>query len=304
MENAKNIKAEEIKAEEVKAEETAVAIREASTFKVPYVREAVQKIYTMRAGLEKRIEDFKSAEEQARRETAKLLYTVDRDKLYKTEGFNSLPAFAETIGVKASEARKLAASGRLMANTNEKVKEYSEKASLSNMRELASVNPVEVTKAIENGDITPDSTVEQIKAWKAKVNPAKPKVVDRMDYVGMIYGNTIEEEEFYKPDGWDGIKEKVVSYSEEICYYNAIPDEIPCLLDFNWSFTKVGEERVHIGFNPNALSDSYTGPVMAWYIAHKPIKTATTNTKALSDKDAEIADLKAKLEALMAQLAK
>lgn len=291
MENKTEIKTEEIKTE-VKTEETAVAIRSADSFKTPFVREAVNTIYGLQAGLNKRVDDFKKAEEIARKETAKLLYQISEKKLYKTEGFKSLAEFAETIGIKKSEAHKLADSGRLIANTNDKVREYAEKASLSNMRELASVSPLEVTKAIENGDITPDSTVQEIKAWKAKVNPAKPKVVDRMDYVGTVY--------FRHADPKHSEDAKTFA---DFCYNNVLPDELDFMSDYLWSFVKVGEERVHIGLNPSAMQFDYNGPIMAWYIERKPLQ-AKPASKAIADKDAEIAELKAKLEALMARLAK
>lgn len=291
MDNKTEIEVEEIKSG-AKVEETAVAIRSADSFKTPFVREAVNTIYGLQAGLNKRVDDFKKAEETARKETAKLLYQISEQKLYKTEGFKSLAEFAETIGIKKSEAHKLADSGRLLANTNDKVREYAEKASLSNMRELASVSPMEVMKAIESGDITPGSTVQEIKAWKAKVNPAKPKVVDRMDYVGTVYFRHSD------PKHSDDIKTFA-----DFCYNNVLPDELDFMGDYIWSFVKVGEERVHIGFNPSAMQDDYNGPIMTWYVARKPIST-TPASKKIADKDAEIAELKAKLEALMAQLAK
>lgn len=288
MENNTEIKAEEIKAE-VKAEEAVVAIRSADSFKTQFVREAVNTIYGLQAGLNKRVDDFKKAEEIARKETAKLLYQISEKKLYKTEGFKSLAEFAETIGIKKSEAHKLADSGRLIANTNDKVREYAEKASLSNMRELASVPPTEVTKAIENGDIKPDSTVQEIKAWKAKVNPAKPKVVERMDYVGTLYYRNAESDALLPQD--------------DFCFESALPEELPFMGDYLWSFVKAGEDRIHIGLNPSAMREDYFGPAMAWYVARKPIKEMPTSKK-IAEKDEEIAELKSKLEALMAQLAK
>ena len=247
--------------------ENSISIRTDLTFKSKALNEATKKIALAVA-----------TQEKNKKEICILLYNLEKGKAYKEDGFKSLAEFAEKIGLDKSIAHKYENAGRLYANSNAKVKEFSENTDFSKLSILASADPVKVAEAIEKGDLKPNFTQEQVKEWKQKADPAKPKIEKRMCYHGIEV--TVDT------------KGKATSLRSD--FPNAIKEEVPFIKPYNWTYVKQGEEKYNVGF----AVDEHGNLHFAMYTTSE---YKADNTSITREEYNRLKELEAKLEALRAQ---
>lgn len=170
-----------------------------------------------------------TAETQSRKEACKILATVERDKLYKEDGFKSLAEYAARIGLDKSLAHKMENAGRAFLSENEAVRKFAEQADYSKLSLLASEKEEDVAEAITKGELTANSSSADVKAWKQAKRPSKPQTVKKYHIRGYIYtGN--------------GVK--------EIDEPNEAPELYELFKPFTFGKVKIDEETVYLGFNP------------------------------------------------------
>lgn len=162
-----------------------------------------------------------------------ILARVEKNKVYKEDGFKSLAEYCESIGFDKSKVHKMENAGRLYDSENETVKEFAASMGYGNLAILASAPEEDVAKAIENGEIDAESTQSEISSWKADFNAknAKEKVLPKYEIEFTVFGikgakayhyDSIEFENVPEFDGvvWgsitdpDGVKIKIGLYPD------------------------------------------------------------------------------------------
>lgn len=135
---------------------------------------------------------FNSAN-KAYKDACVILAKVEVNKSYKEDGFSSLAEYAELIGLNKSAAHKMENAGRLILSDNPIIRDFSAKADYSKLSLLASEDEDEVAEAIEKGELTPESTAANVKAWKATrpVKEGKEKVVPNWHIVGTAFTKAV-----------------------------------------------------------------------------------------------------------------
>ena len=155
-----------------------IAIINKQTFKNKELNKATGELYKAFQNIEK-----------SNNEACKILARVEKEKLYKDDGFKSLAEYAEQIGLEKSTAHKMENAGRLMISENEKVREFAAKADYSKLAMLASEDEKAVEKAIEDGVINEKTTQRDVKKWKdGQKTSTKAKVLPRYD-IDIVFGN-------------------------------------------------------------------------------------------------------------------
>lgn len=135
------------------------------------LQEATDMIYTA-------ANTYAQTADETRKVIAATLATIERAKLYKADGFDSLADFAEEgLGIKKSLAHKLENAGRLLLSDNATVKEFATKADYSKLSILASAKEEDVQKAIESGALNEKTTQREVTEWKKTAAPKKDKPV-------------------------------------------------------------------------------------------------------------------------------
>lgn len=119
---------------------------------------------------------------------AKLLGEVSRDKLYTDDGFKSVSEYAESaFGMKSALAYQLAEVGRrflLEESTSDKVRHITAALPLSTLSELAAMTDEQIETAVDNGELSDNTTQKAARAVANANKTAKPKVLK--DYVADI----------------------------------------------------------------------------------------------------------------------
>lgn len=112
-----------------------------------------------------------------------ILARVEKTQAYKEDGFKSLAEYCEAIGFDKSKVHKMENAGRLYDSENETVKEFAASMGYGNLAVIASASTEAIAKAVETGELTKDSTQDNIREWKTKHNEehAKDKVLSKFE---------------------------------------------------------------------------------------------------------------------------
>lgn len=121
---------------------------------------------------------FNSAN-KAYKDACIILAKVEANQSWKEDGFKSLAEYGECIGLNKSVTHKMENAGRLILSDNPIIRDFAAKADYSKLSLLQSEDEDEVAEAIEKGELTPNTTAANVKAWKAArpVKEGKEKVV-------------------------------------------------------------------------------------------------------------------------------
>lgn len=228
-------------------------------------------------------------QEKDKKDVCVLLYSLEKDKAYKEDGFKSLAEFAEKIGLDKSLAHKYENAGRLYANENEEIRKFAEKTDYSKLAILASADPVKVNKAITDGTLKSDMTQEGVKAWKESVSEKRRRDEKRKTYKAV--------EAHIPPDGGKGKKQPTATSKE---YPNAIRAEVPQFGDYTLSFHKVDESIYHVGFKVDSKGIHLA---LIEECEYKPEVGMPGKEQAVKNANKRAADAEARLEKLMRALA-
>lgn len=149
--------------------ENAIIIRANNQFKS-------KSLNTATAGLAKAFKNI----ENGRKDACAILARVERNKSYEEDGFKSLAEYAETIGLEKSLAHKMENAGRMLISEDEEIKAFADKTDFSKLAILSSAPVEKVKEAIQNGNLSPESTQSEVKALKADFNKSdKAKVLPK-----------------------------------------------------------------------------------------------------------------------------
>ena len=190
---------------------------------------------------------------KSQKEICKHMWIIERDKLYKDDGFKSLKEFAESVNIPdKSTAHKLADAGKVYMEAmegTEAERELAEKSSWSALAMMRSAGKEEIKKAAESGELKPTMTVKEVENWKESkgIKKAKkslkngPVLVTTMAH---FEGVVIPCDETKEPQRFD--------------YKNAMEKDVVELQGYE-KFTVTTSTGIvhHIGFNPNILAFVY-----------------------------------------------
>lgn len=153
------------------------------TFKSKALNTATKAIYDA-------INAYNMTAAETRKTVSITLSRIEKGKTYKDDGFKSLAEYAETIGLDKSLAHKMENAGRMLDSENPVIKDFASKADYSKLAILSSADEKDVAAAIESGDLSPETTQADVKAWKATnaAKSAKAKVLPTYE-VHIVFGN-------------------------------------------------------------------------------------------------------------------
>ena len=123
-----------------------------------------------------------------------ILARVEKTQAYKEDGFKSLAEYCEAIGFDKSKVHKMENAGRLYDSENETVKEFAASMGYGNLAVIASASEDAIAEAVESGELTADSSQNDIRDWKAKHNAenAAGKVLPKFEVdVKKANGDTV-----------------------------------------------------------------------------------------------------------------
>ena len=218
-------------------------------------------------------------EVQSRKSACVILAKVERDKLYKDDGFKSLAEYAAKIGLDKSLAHKMENAGRAALSGDSTMRSFFEKADYSKLALLASEKEEDVVAALQSGEISTDSTASQIKDWKNSKKASKPEIVKKYHIQGAIYSI-------------DG----TVSMIDE-------DEEAPELYEpfsgFSWARIKPADatDTYYVGIHPNGAMARYTLDKPITKQAKRLDSMKTMQERLASMTDEEIAALLASIKA-------
>lgn len=118
-----------------------------------------------------------------------ILARVERNKAYKEDGFKSLVDYCGAIGFDKSKVHKMENAGRLYDSENKIVKTFAESMGYGNLAVIASASEDDIAKAVEAGELSSDSSQDDIRTWKTAYNAktTKEKVLPKFEVFG-VYG--------------------------------------------------------------------------------------------------------------------
>ena len=128
-------------------------------------------------------ENVKAAKEEYYRTVSPVLARIAEGQLFKADGFKSVAEYAEqTFGIKRSMAYLLARVGKRVQTLPE-LAEFT----VSNAAELANADGVAVRKGIASGEISSESTQEQLRKFASEhpLKEAKPRIMPTFDILTM-----------------------------------------------------------------------------------------------------------------------
>ena len=137
-----------------------IIIRTNNTFKSADLNNAVRSFDKFFSGINKNWRD-----------ACILMHRLADGKKYEADGFKSVAEFAETIGIEKSTAHKMADAGMVYDSKVPVIAQFADKAGYTKAAKVASIvkdgKAEELSKAIENGEISADDSVTEIASWKA-----------------------------------------------------------------------------------------------------------------------------------------
>lgn len=215
---------------------------------------------------------YNSTASETRKIVAVELYHIEKGKLYKDDGHNSLAEYAATIGLDKSLAHKLENAGRMLDSENETIRNYAATADYSKLAILASADEKEVEEAINAGDITTDSTQAQVKEWKASKKVPKTTVLTNYELDFTVYSKTGMETVHYDSTILDDVEEfnecswgKVKTLDGAVIVVGIRPDGAMVRIIKQEKVKPIKKDRPRPGtqFNPSLLTDEMLAAVMA-----------------------------------------
>ena len=128
------------------------------------------------------------------RDACILMWRLADGKKYEEDGFKSVADFAETIGIEKSTAHKMADAGLVYDSKNPTVAQFAADAGYTKASKVASIvksgKEEELAKAITDGEISANDSVNEISSWKAtKQLQSKPEKVLQKFEVWGTFGN-------------------------------------------------------------------------------------------------------------------
>lgn len=179
-----------------------------------------------------------------------ILARVEKTQAYKEDGFKSLAEYCEAIGFDKSKVHKMENAGRLYDSENETVKKFAASMGYGNLAVIASASADSIAKAVEDGELTTDSTQDDIRTWKTKHNAehAAEKVLPKFEVWGVL-GN---DDSFH----YDSIELENVSELEHAVKMGSFEMEIG---------EGIAPQKWHVYANP------YTGDLLR--IMYSKVKT-------------------------------
>ena len=196
-------------------------------------------------------ENVKAAKENFNRTVAPVLARIADGKLYQADGFKSVAEYAEqTFGIKRSMAYLLARVGKRIQTLPE-LSEFS----TSNAAELVNADGIAVRKAIASGELSAESTQEQLRNFAAAhpLKEVKPRIEPTFD--------------IYNMDG-------------SICARNVLKDDFVHVIAHS-HISKVsvdGDSRtLYVGFTPSVSSATL------FYVTPHVAERKTTGNKVYAD---------------------
>lgn len=118
---------------------------------------------------------------------AKILGKIWTEEAYKEDGFTSVQEYAEkTFGIKKASAYQLANVGKRFYNSdNETARKVADMLPPANLAELKNMTYEDISKEVEAGNITPETTQKQLREIASKHKEAKPATIEKT-YDGTI----------------------------------------------------------------------------------------------------------------------
>lgn len=206
-----------------------IIIRTNNTFKSADLNNAVKSFDKFFSGINKNWRD-----------ACILMHRLADGKKYEADGFKSIAEFAETIGIEKSTAHKMADAGMVYDSKLPAIAQFADKAGYTKASKVASIvkdgKAEELSKAIEDGEISADDSVAEISSWKAtKAAQAKAdKVLSKFEVWG-VHGNgntfhydSIELENVTEIASPDNVKVGTFDFSGEkwTVYANTVGGEM------------------------------------------------------------------------------
>lgn len=137
-----------------------IIIRSNTTFKSADLNNAVKSFDKFFSGINKNWRD-----------ACILMHRLADGKKYEADGFKSVADFAETIGIEKSTAHKMADAGMVYDSKVPAIAQFANEAGYTKASKVASIvkegKSEELAKAIDDGEISPDDSVNEISSWKA-----------------------------------------------------------------------------------------------------------------------------------------
>lgn len=217
---------------------------------------------------------------ETRKTVAIILSRVERKQAYKDDGFKSLEEYAETIGLKKSNAHKLENAGRLLDSKDEAVRNFANATDYSKLAIVSSAGEEAVKAAVASGTLKPELSQNEVRAWKDAHNAAteKPKVVPTWHITGSAFG--------------DGVVTPI-----DVTIGIQSPKDWAREFDGGLiaTYIKLGEDTVYLATNPKGLVVRYTATKVEKPKTKTP-KAKTLDPKSLTDDQlaAMIAEYKAR----------
>lgn len=246
------------------------------TFKSKDLNTATSAIYEA-------VNKFNTTAVETRKTVAVILARVERKKTYKADGFKSLAEYAEQIGMEKSLAHKLENAGRLLDSKDEAVRNFANSTDYSKLAIVSSAGEDAVKAAISSGDLKPEQSQRDVRAWKDAHNAAtaKAKVVPTWHITG---------------DAWVGAKHLTIDQTVGI----QSPKDWAREFDGTMyaASVKVGDETVYLATNSADSTLRYTAAKVIISKVRTP-KAKTLDPKSLSDEQlaAMIAEYNARRKA-------
>lgn len=136
-----------------------IIIRTGTTFKSSALNDAVKSFDKFFSGINKNWRD-----------ACILMHRLADGKKYEADGFKSIAEFAETIGIEKSTAHKMADAGMVYDSKVPAIAQFADKAGYTKAAKVASIvkdgKAEELSRAIEDGEISADDSVAEIASWK------------------------------------------------------------------------------------------------------------------------------------------
>ena len=158
------------------------------TFKSKDLNTATSAIYEA-------VNRFNTTATETRKTVAVILARVERKQAYKADGFKSLAEYAEQIGMEKSLAHKLENAGRLLDSKDDTVRNFANNLDYSKLAIVSSAGEEAVKAAVAKGELKPDQSQKEVRAWKDAHNAAtaKVKVAPMWHIVGKyVFGTSVK----------------------------------------------------------------------------------------------------------------
>lgn len=185
------------------------------SFKNAKLNEISGKIAEQSANMNALYSEAKDRAEAINKALAPLFGELLTSKCYKDDGFKSVADYAEkTFNMTKSMAYMLARVGKEYHNEGgELTAKIVETLSTSKLNELTGVDRVAVAKAIENHELTADTSLAECREFAARhKKPGKEKVLPTftVSSMGGIFGKAVIAENVTKEDMFEAVAEAIV----------------------------------------------------------------------------------------------